>query len=161
MARRGRGRAGGRARAPRLRHEGEHALAEEIRLLYVALTRAEHTLHVTWAAERGAGAHRRRKPSPLLAAVLLGAEPGAPAPPPPTLLQRAPSPSTDPHALETLQAWRRSMALAADLPEDAICTDADLSLLAAARPSSEAELAELLGPLAARRLAPRVLPLLA
>ena len=53
------------------------------------------------------------------------------------------------------------MALAADLPEDAICSDADLSRLAAAKPSTEAELAEVLGPLAARRLAPRLLPLLA
>ncbi len=41
------------------------ALDEERRLLYVALTRAEQTLHVTWSAHRGndqAGRTRRRSP---------------------------------------------------------------------------------------------------
>jgi DNA helicase-2/ATP-dependent DNA helicase PcrA len=42
--------------------------AEERRLLYVALTRAERELHLSWCASRRFGAnHRRRQPSPWLA----------------------------------------------------------------------------------------------
>ena len=45
---------------------GVEGRAEETRLLYVALTRAEHELHCTWARSRGRDARRERKPSPLL-----------------------------------------------------------------------------------------------
>ncbi len=43
-------------------------LAEERRLLYVALTRARRRLHCSWARERrtASGAHLRREPSPWL-----------------------------------------------------------------------------------------------
>ena len=47
------------------------AVAEERRLLYVALTRAERELHCSWARERRAnnGRSLRREPSPWLAAL--------------------------------------------------------------------------------------------
>lgn len=149
---------------PHVSARGEAAKAEEVRLLYVALTRAEHELHVTWAAERGTGARRQRRPSPLLAAITAAAKPEPAAPPPPGL--GAPrrvaqvSPELD-ETLERLRAWRASAAVAAGVPEHAVCTDDDLRRLVRARPATEGQLADVLGPLAARRLAPRLLPLLA
>jgi DNA helicase-2/ATP-dependent DNA helicase PcrA len=134
------------------------AKAEETRLLYVALSRAEHELHVTWARQRGKGARRARRASPLLAAVIAGAEP-APAAAPPLGLHVEPSPPADGvHA--ALRRWRTAAALAADLPEEAVCTDEHLVALVARRPADERELAAVVGPIAARRLAPRLLPLL-
>ncbi|HZD66294.1 MAG TPA: ATP-dependent helicase, partial [Acidimicrobiales bacterium] len=57
--------------------------AEERRLLYVALTRAEEELHCSWAARRTVGARTlRRSPSPYLEAIeaarasMVAAEPG-------------------------------------------------------------------------------------
>ncbi len=140
----------------------DEARAEEARLLYVALSRAEDELHVTWARARGSGPRRARRPSPFLPGLLAAVEP-EPASPPPAGLRaesRAGSPPGDP-LLATLRRWRSSAARAADLPEHAICTDEDLAVLAHQRPSDEAGLAAVLGPLAARRLAPRLLALLA
>ena len=51
--------------------------------------------------------------------------------------------------------------LAADVPEHAVCSDDQLSALATVRPTTLDELAGVLGPVAARRLAPRLLPVLA
>ena len=47
------------------------AVAEARRLFYVAITRAERTLRVSWAATRrfGAGTPSARRPSPYLAEV--------------------------------------------------------------------------------------------
>ena len=61
---------------------GVEGRAEETRLLYVALTRAEHELHCTWARSRGRDARRERKPSPLLELVRVAAMPPPAAPPP-------------------------------------------------------------------------------
>ncbi|MGH9301015.1 MAG: ATP-dependent DNA helicase UvrD2 [Acidimicrobiales bacterium] len=64
---------------------GPAALAEERRLLYVAMTRAETELHCSWAARRTFGSRRvRREPSPHLdiiamarSALAAGQEPGS------------------------------------------------------------------------------------
>jgi DNA helicase-2/ATP-dependent DNA helicase PcrA len=132
------------------------ARAEEVRLLYVALTRAEQVLHVTWCRTRNGQA---RDPSPLLQVLEQHAAP-PPVTAPPPHAPRPPRPA-DP-VLERLLAWRRAAARAADLPESAICSDAALAAVAAARPRTVDDLAAVpgFGPLAARRLGPRVLAVL-
>jgi len=132
------------------------AKAEELRLFYVALTRAEEALHITWARQRNGKA---RHPSPLLEALVAAAEP-PPAVAPPLLLPTSPQ-RRDP-LLESLRDWRRRTAHAAGLPERAVCTDAALDAVAAARPRSIEDLAALpeIGRLAAQRLGPRILAVL-
>jgi DNA helicase-2/ATP-dependent DNA helicase PcrA len=136
---------------------GIEGRAEETRLLYVALTRAEHELHCTWARARGRDGRRERKPSPLLERVRIAATPPPAAPPP---WDRQPAGAGDPPVLTALRQWRAHSALAADVPEHAVCSDDQLSALAAVRPTTLDELAGVLGPVAARRLAPRLLPVL-
>jgi DNA helicase-2/ATP-dependent DNA helicase PcrA len=122
-------------------------------LMYVACTRAEQLLFLTWARRRGGA---RRTPSPLAAGI--SAAPADEAVPPPPIAaaraRRGPDPVT-----EALLAWRRSAAVAAGLPETTICTDAALAAVAAARPDTVDDLAALpeVGPIAARRLGPRLL----
>ncbi len=55
----------------------EAAIAEERRLLHVALSRAHDELHLSWAQQRTiAGRLSRREPSPLLDAVMSASSPG-------------------------------------------------------------------------------------
>jgi ribonuclease D len=96
--------------------------------------------------------------SPLLAAVASSLAPVPPAPPPVREPRSAAVP--DP-VLDALRSWRRSAAAAARMPEPAICPDAQLVALAESRPTSMAEVESVLGPLAARRLGPRVLQVVA
>ncbi|HEX9258506.1 MAG TPA: ATP-dependent DNA helicase UvrD2 [Acidimicrobiales bacterium] len=130
------------------------ARAEEVRLFYVALTRAEEVLHVTWARQRGGKA---RQPSSLLTALTDASQP-PPAVAPPALLLARHRPAGDP-LLESLRDWRRRTAHAAGMPERSVCTDAALQAVATARPHSIDELAEIpeIGRLAAQRLGPRML----
>ncbi len=119
------------------------ARAEERRLLYVALTRAERELHITWA---GTDAER----SPFLPE--LPAE--APAAPPPSV-RRAPVP-VDP-VLVTLRTWRAGAARAARVDEQLVCSDDDLAALAASSPATIEDVAAVIGPMAAHHLGPRML----
>lgn len=142
------------------------ARAEEARLLYVALSRAEDRLLVTWARHRAGATRPERAPSPWLMALAEAATAPGAAPPPAELLpipaRRGP---TDPVevALGVLREWRRHAAQAADLPEVAVCTDAALRAVARARPTTVVQLAALpeIGPIAANRLGPRLLAALA
>ena len=85
---------------------GVEGRAEETRLLYVALTRAEHELHCTWARSRGRDGRRERKPSPLLELVRVAAMPPPAAPPP---WDRQPAAAGDPPVLTALRQWRRPL----------------------------------------------------
>jgi DNA helicase-2/ATP-dependent DNA helicase PcrA len=128
------------------------ARAEEIRLLHVALTRAEHRLILTRARRRNGV---NRSPSPLLAALPDRADDVVA--PPAHLAPRRQAPR-DPK-LDALEAWRRAAAHAAGLPEQTICSDRALAAVARARPLTIEELAALpeIGAIAARRLGPRLL----
>ncbi len=122
------------------------AKAEEARLLHVAMTRAGDHLLVTFAERRRGYA---RKPSPYIVGLPIEA---VPVVAPPALVDQRP----DVVALRTdsLQSWRRTAARAAALLPAQICSDADLSAIAAAPPSSPDELSALasFGPVTAAQV---------
>ncbi len=110
-------------------------LAEEARLFYVALTRAEQHLHITHCATRNG---RTVAPSRWLAAVLESITEAPPAPPP-ARPHRAPDP------LVPFREWRAAVARASGQPEVAVCTDRVLRSLQERPPASPEELATRLG----------------
>ena len=131
---------------------------EERRLLYVALTRAERALHLSWARHRKLGARTvDRKPSPWLEVIEFAGAPAldtpetaarrrervaaakekaraAAAPPRPTL---APP---DADLFNALVEWRRNLARASGVPAFVIFHDSTLAAVAGKRPRSRKEL---------------------
>ena len=135
---------------------------EEIRLAYVAFTRAADALTVTWAERRGS---RRAGPSRLLEG-LPATDHSTPQDGGAARSARAPyhqTAVTDPVAAvrTELAAWRRDLARATEQDPSAICSDHELELLARLRPADLDALAAILPRPVARKLAPRLLPLLA
>ena len=172
-------RVGGRLGAHRLA-ETPAALAEERRLLYVALTRAERELHLSWAGQRTLGARvQNRQPSPYLALVEAATSvmgPGgdrdwkaAVAAERARLAQaRAGArsnvqlgPPADPEVLAGLVEWRRHLARASGVPAQVIFHDATLNAIAAACPRTREALLELpgVGPLKVDRYGEALLDL--
>lgn len=113
-------------------------LAEEARLFYVALTRAEHRLVVSHAARRG---ERTAVPSRWLDAVLATGE-GEQAVPPP---DDPPWRHAPPDPLAPFREWRAAVARVSAQPEQSICTDKVLRSLLEHPPADTAELARRLG----------------
>jgi DNA helicase-2/ATP-dependent DNA helicase PcrA len=162
-------------------------LADERRLLYVALSRAARTLHLSWARERVLGGRAApREPSPWLAAVAASRADETPVPPstgdPPPGLRRArarlgqPASSRPPRPrrvravdhedgplLASLLDWRRGVARAAAVPEYVVAPDHTLHAIARQRPSSRADLATLpgIGPARLERYGGPILELVA
>jgi DNA helicase-2/ATP-dependent DNA helicase PcrA len=132
-----------RARTP-------EAIAEERRLFYVACTRAEDRLHVTWAARRRlGGADAVRRPSPYLAEVApvleelrRTAAPARPTPVPPAL-RVAPAPARQRE--DALRAWRATRARAAGIAPGELLGDATLAAVAEADPATPDDLATIPG----------------
>lgn len=145
------------------------ALAEEQRLFYVAITRAEHELRCYYAEERTFGTRTmRREPSLYLDRVhdacdrLRGergerrAKPSRarrPAAKRPAAKGAPPNADVDPEILDALRSWRTAQAKAAAMPPYVIFHDRTLEAVAAAKPSSRAELLALpgLGPVKVSR----------
>jgi DNA helicase-2/ATP-dependent DNA helicase PcrA len=164
------------------------AEAEERRLLYVALTRAQVELHATWAERRRFSDRPvRRSPSPWLGTIeaalrALSAEGpsgdwrqylegerarlraidggGAGA-------RRGRGPmlgdDADPDVLSALKAWRASAAKAANVPPHVIFHDTTLAAVAELRPSSKDALLSVpgLGPVKLARYGDDLLALVA
>jgi DNA helicase-2/ATP-dependent DNA helicase PcrA len=137
-------------------HGDAEALDEERRLLYVALSRAERALHVSWASERDRGGARSstRTPSPYLVELeraLAGEEPedtglatnqrGARAAR--ERLNAAADAELTPddrRVFDDLVAWRLDVARAAAVPAFVVFDNKVLRSLARRRPASAAEL---------------------
>ncbi|HET6954790.1 MAG TPA: ATP-dependent DNA helicase UvrD2 [Acidimicrobiales bacterium] len=151
--------------------------AEEARLLYVAMTRAEDELRCTWAAQRTFGGKPAdRRPSPWLTGLAerqrQAAEQSA-GPPADwrshlaaqrALLaeQRSRPAATAPPAspaLAALRAWREASARAARVEPPALVDDHLLEAIAARRPTSHDELVAVpgMGRLLAARVGPGLL----
>jgi DNA helicase-2/ATP-dependent DNA helicase PcrA len=151
----------------------DDARAEERRLLYVAVTRAQDELRLNWARSRTIGDRARtREPSPWLAAVEAAAADLERAARPAdgrrrlagsrrVLHEQHPElddPAEDP-VVERLQAWRAQAAKAARVPADAILDDLTLQAIASARPGDADALGGIpgLGPVKAARFADELL----
>ena len=151
------------------------ARAEEARLLYVAMTRAQRDLNVTWAQQRSFGGkvvERRR--SPLLDPIVeRGGSPAADEDRGTALaadddfaaevalrradLERGRRPLVP--GLDALHRWRDAAARAARVDPDAVLPDHVLTRVATARPRDVDELAGIrgVGTILARRLGPAML----
>ena len=129
--------------------------AEEARLLYVACTRAEDALIVTWTDERNG---RVTGPSPLIARYSSTPDDGLARPPRPQVPRRHQRPAIDP-VLDSLRRWRARTARAAAMPESFVCSDDTLAAIAASRPATADELEHIPGmsPLAVARFGTRIL----
>ncbi len=162
------------------------AQAEEQRLLYVALTRAEVELHCSWAKTRSFGSRAaRRAPSPYLEAIeaACAALAGSPhnsiiyvgellEPARRHLSQTSPTcerpaislaRAADPEVLEALRSWRLATARTSGVPAYVILHDSTLAAVAAAMPLTVEELTRLpgLGPVKAARFGSDLLDVLA
>jgi len=151
-------------------------LAEEHRLLYVALSRAQDHLHLSWAKSRNG---RKRSPSPWLSA--LAATVGA-APDPPTpdeigqRLARVRSQINaerggalgtvtpeDRPLFDALREWRLHRSRAAKVPAFIVFDDHTLAALSCTKPHSRAALLEVpgIGPVKADRYGDALLEVIA
>ena len=154
------------------------AKAEEARLLYVAMTRAQQELHLTWAEQRTfAGRTIDRRRSPLLHDTPDRTIPAAPdvlpVPVPPVedwadelARQRevlAGARRLEAKEMAALRSWRTNAARAARVPDDAVLPDHVLARIAAAHPADVEALGAIrgVGSRLAERFGPEVLAVLA
>ncbi len=102
-------------------------LAEERRLFYVGITRARHSLAITWS----------KRPSPFLAELGVDAEPPAP--------RAEKRPRDGSPAADVLRRWRRQRADSDGVPAYVIFPDRTLDEILARRPTTPGELAAIHG----------------
>jgi DNA helicase-2/ATP-dependent DNA helicase PcrA len=158
------------------------ALDEEQRLLYVAVSRAERALHVSWARHRTVGARVvGRRPSPWLARIERAVAPPTTEGPGDARAaiadardrvtraggraarDRVAVDAADTGLLDALVEWRRKLSRAANVPAYVIFANSTLAEIASARPSSHRALLAVngVGPVKAERYGDDVLGIVA
>lgn len=127
-------------------------LNEETRLAYVALTRAEHRLIISYAMTRNG---RQTGISPLLADLPTSDEAS------PITLEYIPVArrTTKPDLYEELVKWRAIRARQFKQLPSVVCSDRELVRIGQTLPASVEELAGIIGELTARQLASELLPI--
>jgi len=156
-----------------INHAREPAtIAEERRLLYVALSRAEEYLSLTWAAERTFGQRKvKRRPSPWLADLEaaiasldqpVGRPEGARRAAELNARTRRPTLPDEP-AVIALKEYRTTAARAASVPPYVVFNDTTLADLVASWPTTPSELLAVhgIGPTKAERHGTAILAVLA
>jgi len=124
---------------------------EERRLGYVALTRAEISVHLSWCKLRPrAGLMEQRSPSPWLADIAANIAPGVPAPADQVggHMQTARSATSKPTATPSrgrIEAWRDTTARARRIEPQAIMADRHLDVLSLNRPQTLDDICALTG----------------
>jgi DNA helicase-2/ATP-dependent DNA helicase PcrA len=152
--------------------DSPESVDEERRLLYVGITRAREHLFLSWSTARTPGGRANRKPSRFLDGLRpdsvassslrgKGAAPRRKAAVPAscrvcgTMLSSGAErkvgrcsqcpPSYEEQTFDALRQWRKEVALAADVPAYVVFTDATLTAIAEAVPTSLEQLAKLPG----------------
>ena len=125
--------------------------AEEVRLAYVALTRAADLLVITHARERNG---RASAPSDFLTGLPLGTTDDEPGAPPPIT-------RSQPSLLDELRTWRRERARKILQSPESVCSDEDLHRIASAPPTTTEDLAPIFGSLTAARVGDELLAIVA
>ncbi|MEY4895970.1 MAG: ATP-dependent helicase, partial [Actinomycetota bacterium] len=128
---------------------------EEVRLAYVALTRASQQLFITWCETRK---NRTAGRSSLLADI--SSEPEV-APAPPTLKRTKPKQTPVASLEDELRTWRSSRARVIKQAVETVCSDYELRLITKQLPKTTEELATIVGQITAKRIAPDVLAIVA
>jgi DNA helicase-2/ATP-dependent DNA helicase PcrA len=128
---------------------------EEIRLAYVALTRASQQLFVTWCESRKG---RTAGQSNLLANIVSET---ALKPEPQFVARTKPKKSTTPSLEDELRTWRSKRASVIKQPVTSIIYDEDLREIAKQLPKTTAQLAEIVGMITAQKIGPDVLLIVA
>ena len=128
---------------------------EEVRLAYVALTRASQQLFITWCETRK---NRTAGRSSLLADI--SSEPEV-APALPTLKRTKPKQTPVVSLEDELRTWRSSRARVIKQAVETVCSDYELRLITKQLPKTTEELATIVGQITAKRIAPDVLAIVA